>query len=210
MAERSSGMRNFDLSNRHRQWHSDLYMTDLDYVSVEYSIKHGVVKLAAIVEYKHTDGELSKYQRQVLVLMGDAARVPAYLVQYSYCMTRYTVHPLNALAIPPLLAFVEKLKSNPDEKFLCVASLSGSYILNEFQYVYFLHVLKSDIAAMKDTRPFQRSYLEEDESKIHTTDSRKHISEVVSNNQITREIYARSVSLKEPVCDVDISALFGL
>ena len=206
MAERSTGMRNFDLSNRHRQWHSDLYMTDLDYVSVEYSIKHGVVKLAAIVEYKHIGADLDRYQRQVLVLMGDAAQVPAYLVLYSYKLDLYTVHPLNALAGAPLLTFVEKLKKDANkEKFVCVASLTGSYILNEFQYVYFLHVLKGDIAVMKDTRRFKREYTEEDESKVHTIDSRKCISEIVTNQQITREIYDRSISLKEP--DIDLSSI---
>ena len=207
--ERSDGMRNFDISERHRMWHQELHMCDLDYVVVENLMRRGKVSLAAIVEYKHDDGKLSDFQRLTLEALGEATQLPVMLVKYDYQITRFTITPINDVAadrVQKLTGLLDRgiAKGGPISKLLEYLNRSDGVVVNELCYVLFLHMLRGTLHKLKGTFKFNRKYREGNDSGRRTVDSRPVVCDTVSNSEITQELKARSVELVDEIIDDDI------
>lgn len=99
-SEERTGWRDEAISRWHRTIGFDCPMVDIDFVVAEYD--HCIP--VAIIEYKHEranprDFESTHPSIKTLCAMADKAAIPFFVVIYSSDLLKFTVRPMNKLAI---------------------------------------------------------------------------------------------------------------
>jgi len=91
-----TGWRDLRLSEKHREWGTNVPATDIDYF-----LEYDNAKACAIIEYKHQLAaplDWDDPNRNALIDLGDRARVPVLEARYSDDFFTWTITPLNEKA----------------------------------------------------------------------------------------------------------------